>query len=833
MSEINFLKRKLARERQARKQAEQILETKAIELFRANEALQKLNENLETQIQQRTQDLRESEEKYRNVIDQATDIIYSTDEEGYFTFVNPIGSDAFGFSQDEIIGKRYIDFVPEDYKAGLFQYYTRVKEGGVENDYYEFPIKSKSGTLHWIGQNVNRIVRPNGEVYFNAVARDITLRKKTERELEEVRQALIQSEVKYRSVLENMDLGLMEVNTQGEIIRVYDKFCIMTGYSSEELVGKDAIDILIVEEFKDVLRKQDENRLKGKSEVYEVQLKRKDGKHIWVLISGAPFYNANGDVIGSLGIHYDITERKQLEQNLEIQRQKAVKAQQAEQQFLANMSHEIRTPLNAIVGMSHLLKDSELDGKQNEYVEILSDSANLLKGLVSDILDISKIDSGMAEVNESVFDLNKLLRTLLKTFTHRAKEKGLLLNFTLDGLENAIVKSDRQWINQILINLLNNAVKFTHKGEVHLLVRKEEFENNKNIFYFEVSDTGIGISEDEAENIFSSFKQANTRVRKDYGGTGLGLSISSRLVSLLGGELELKSKENIGSRFFFSLNLKDASDDVLQPTSIVDYNMDAGRKMKVLVVEDNLMNQKYILTLLNKWNIQFDIADNGLIAVEKFKLNYYDMIFMDLSMPVMDGYEATGIIRSMDTRDVPIIALTASTFLSKKELALKSGMSDFLAKPFTPDDLSLIIRKHLLHIANNGSNGKSIVESIDVGKLDDSELEVMYGSDHAHALDMFETYRSIIEEELNVLVSFVAHSNLDQSKKQAHKIKPMFSMVGLNTLSITCQDIERYAEANNVEKVKVLCDGLRKSVLESLRLIDDEIIKLTDIVKDI
>ena len=828
MNEIDLLKKRLERERKARKQAEQILESKAIELFRANESLRKLNENLESQINQRTQDLQKSEEKYRNVIDQASDIIYSTDEEGYFTFINPTGSDAFGYTQDEILGRRYIDFVPEEFKAGLFQYYTNIKEGGVDNDYYEFPIKSKSGIIHWIGQNVNRVERPNGVVSFNAVARDITLRKKTERELEEVRQALVHSEVKYRSVLENMDLGLMEVNTKGKIVRVYDKFCIMTGYTSEELLGKDAIETLIAEGYEDLLRTKDQDRLKGQSEVYEVQLKRKDGKHIWVLISGAPFYNTNGDVIGSLGIHYDITERKQLEQNLEIQRQKAVKAQQAEQQFLANMSHEIRTPLNAIVGMSHLLKDSNLDGKQNEYVEILSDSANLLKGLVSDILDISKIDSGMAEENQSSFDLNELVNTLLKTFAHRAEEKGLKLNFKLDGLENALVKSDRQWINQILINLLGNAVKFTHEGEIHLLVRKEQNDKQGNIFYFEVKDTGIGISKEEAGMIFSSFKQANTRVRKDYGGTGLGLSISSRLVSLLGGELELKSEEGKGSSFYFSLHLKDASDDIIQSVSIVDYKLDAGRMMKVLVVEDNLMNQKYILTLLKKWNIQYDIADNGLIAVEKFKLNHYDMIFMDLSMPVMDGYEATRTIRTLDNRGVPIIALTASTFLSKKELALQSGMSDFLAKPFTPDDLSQMIRKHLLHIPKDNIGE---TQGTSIGKLNEAELDLMYGSDHDHALDMFETYRSIVEDEVKVLISLVSKKDMEQSKKQAHKIKPMFSMVGLNALSKTCQEIERSAEGNDIEMVEALSAQVEQSVLDSMLLIDDEIERLRDLIK--
>ncbi len=824
MDELELVKRKLNRELKARKQAEQILETKALELYEANESLRKLNESLEDQINQRTEDLQESESKYRNVVDKATDFIYSTDEEGYFTFINPTGSEVFGYTVDEILGTRYIDFVLEEYQPSLFEYYTKIRDGGAINDYYEFPIKSKDGKIHWLGQNINRVERPNGDFYFNAVARDITLRKNTEKELEKTRYAVQQSEVKYRSVLENMDLGLMEVDNHGVIVRVYDRFCEMSGYAKDELIGTDAIEKLVVEEYKDVLRQQDRNRQEGQSDVYEVELKRKDGKHIWVIISGAPFYNTDGNVIGSLGIHYDISDRKKLEANLEIEKEKAINAQQAEQQFLANMSHEIRTPLNAIIGMSFLLQDSELDEKQKEYIEILSNSAGLLKGLVSDILDISKIDSGMAEMNETTFNLSELAYRLIKTFNNRAEEKGIILKSEINCNEKCIVESDKQWINQILINLLSNATKFTQEGEITLTIKHVSNINSYSTYYFEVSDTGMGMSQAELNTVFTAFKQANTKIQREFGGTGLGLSISSRLVALLGGQLEAESVVNEGSKFYFSLQLKSSTGSNNNPKSISDFKTRIAEGIKLLIVEDNLMNQKYILSLLDKWNIDYDIADNGLQAVEKHKSSTYDLIFMDLSMPVMNGYEATSIIRDFPDEEIPIIALTASTFLSKKELALQSGMTDFLAKPFTPDDLSLMIEKHIGTGPIENSSCKATFSYND--DLDASYLNQVYGDDYGYALDMFETYHGMIDEEISLLLSYVEDEEVQLISKQVHKIKPVFSMVGLSSLTHKCEEIEDIIKQGDSSKIKIECLDLCKNVKSSLSVIVNEIGRL-------
>jgi len=804
VNELEILTRRFERERLARKQAEHILEVKALELYDANKALTRLNENLEQNIRQRTEELQKSEARYRNVIDQATDIIYSTDEEGYFTFINPRGSEAFGYSAAEIIGKRYIEFVPEKHRASLFQYYTELKEAERTDDYYEFPIVSKNGKQHWIGQKVNRVANEDGSYHYNAVARDITLRIQAEKELELARSALTKSEVKYRSVLENMDLGLMEVDLNGLITRVYERFCEMTGYQSAELIGKDAISTLVLPGYEDVLRREDQDRVEGKSNVYEVKIRKKNGEEIWVLISGAPFYNEQGDIIGSLGIHYNITDRKNLESSLAIAKEKAVTAQQAEQQFLANMSHEIRTPLNAIIGMTHLLRDSELDDKQRELVDILTNSADLLKGLVADILDISKINAGMAEINYSVFDLREAVMRLISTFQLRAEEKGIELTVRSDIDTDCWIYSDRQWINQIMINLISNAIKFTHEGHVVVTVSRIAIGQDKYQYSFEVQDSGIGIGEGELENIFTAFRQANSRVRKDFGGTGLGLSIASRLVSLMGGKLRAESTLGEGSKFSFSLVLEKATAAIVEPAWSSKELGTGLSNLSILVVEDNLMNQKYISSLLTKWNVNYRIANNGKEAVELFESTVYELIFMDLSMPVLDGHQATKMIRSTEKgKTVPIIALTASTFLSKKELAFSSGMTDFLAKPFIPEELFMMIRKYT-------SRDKSIVptasERDEAVQLDRASLHKLYNGETEYATEMTETYLDIIDDEVAAIRAATDSGAPEAVRKQLHKVKPMFSMVGLPQITVACEQLEGQLDSQHTLSAAVIQD---------------------------
>ena len=794
MDEISLLKKKLEREKLARKQAESTLEHKALELFKANESLRELNQNLESEIAIRTQSLAISEEQYRTVIEQARDIIYRIDVEGYFLFINKIGIKKFGYTEEEIVGRRYTEFIPKEDLESEFIDYTKVRDSGISSDYHEFRIESKNGDTFWVGQNVNRIVDSNGGIYFTVVARDITQRKATEKALGKAKVELQKSEIKYRSIIENMELGLLEVDTNGIILRVYDIFNKMLGYEGDELVGKDAKKTLLLEKYNDTIDSEDNKRLQGQTGVYEVKLKKKDNSEIWVIISGAPFYDEKGNVIGSIGVHYDITDRKELESQLEIARRKAVKAQQAEKAFLANMSHEIRTPLNAIIGMSHLLMDTRLDEEQTDFIDTLNNSASILKTLISDILDISKIDAGSLEVQNRPFDIRILGEKLVKTFKKQDQNGEVKFIYSCASDIPPSLSSDPQLLNQVLINLLGNAQKFTNSGSVELIISVTSKNNDLATIGFQVKDTGIGISELEANQIFQEFKQANNEIRTKFGGSGLGLSISYQLVKLLGGKLSVSSVQGEGSTFSFELEMKVSNEVPRVENKISLLNKLNTEKNTILVVEDNAMNIKYITSLLKKWKIKHDVALNGKEGYDLFLKNEYDLIFMDLQMPVMDGFEATQLIRSSkkSNSQIPIVALTASTFLSKKRLALKAGMTDFLSKPFTPDQLHEIIDKYLNNTESETISDDDFTFS---DKLDSEYLKQAYGNDAEYALDMFETYLDIIEDDLLLIKDSISTSDLEALSKQLHRIKPTFTMVGISEITKTIEVVEPILES--------------------------------------
>lgn len=820
---MSLLRKKLERERLARKQAENILESKALELYSANESLLKLNKNLEQEIASRTKSLAESEQRYRILVEQATDLIYNIDKDGHFLYVNSIGIERFGYKDGDILGKNFLEFIPAEDSEKEYAYYRAFRESNQLNDYHEFRTKASDGTIFWLGQNVSKVFTENNDFYFTALARDITQRKMAESALTQAQLSLQKSEIKYRSIIQNMELGLLEVDTNGNILRVYDRFNKMLGYEGDELVGKNANSTLLVEGYEKVLKQEDSKRLKGETGVYEVKLLKKDGKEIWVLISGAPFYSVKGDVIGSIGVHYDITDRKELQDQLEIANLKAIKAQQAEKAFLANMSHEIRTPLNAIIGMSHLLLDTKLDSEQKDYLEVLSSSTHILKSLISDILDISKIDAGSLDVQKKAFDLKKLCEKLIAIFKvqNESKDVQYILDFD-ENIASALI-SDRQLINQILLNLLSNATKFTNTGTIKLEIKELQKENDQFVtLQFAVIDTGIGISEEDCRLIFEEFKQANSQIREKYGGTGLGLTISNQLVKILGGKLQVVSSQNIGSTFSFNLKIQISESPLVQIAETRQFIAHNNSEYQILIVDDNAMNVKYISSLLKKWKLEFDICENGKEAFEMSMKKAYDLIFMDLQMPIMDGFEATQLIRSESSlnQNSPIVALTASTFLSKKRLALKAGMSDFLSKPFTPDQLSAVIDRYLTSIPDSSENQEKFSFS---DKIDRNYLQNAYEQDLEYALDMFQTFLDIIDDEMLLIKDTLKHKKQLEIKKSLHRIKPTFKMVGLSPLFNDIESVEKKLSQSESINLSEWFDQFNISLNNRIPLIEQEI----------
>lgn len=364
----------------------------------------------------------------------------------------------------------------------------------------------------------------------------------------------------------------------------------------------------------------------------------------------------------------------------------------AKSEFLATMSHEIRTPMNAIMGMTHLLQKDQPRDDQLEPLNILDFSGKTLLTLIDDVLDFSKIEAGRLEFEKTEFDLERLLATIMETFKVMANNKKVDLKSNIEKDLHNVLLGDPARLTQIINNLLSNALKFTETGYVELSVQKLGESKNEISLQFSVKDTGIGIPEDRVETIFESFTQASGSTKRLYGGTGLGLTISKQLTELQGGTLQLESEFGKGTTFFVDLTF-DKGEKTIVESKADDSAVSEVQKLrgkKVLLAEDNIVNQKVMNRFLERWEINLFIVENGKEAVEMIKKEDFDLVLMDLQMPVMDGYEATTLIRNLSEpskKGIPIIALTAAALKEVKEEVYASGMNDFVTKPFNPSEL--------------------------------------------------------------------------------------------------------------------------------------------------
>ena len=805
-NEIVVLKRRVDRERLARRHAESILEQKALDLYYANKELRVLNENLEFKISERTRALQTSQTRLAALISNLHSGILVEDEYRCIVLANQMFCDIFSLplSPDQLIGMRYTQLA-EKFKDLL-------------EDSEAFDLRVEA----IIGENESvineKLPMRDGRVYERDYVpillegqysghlwqySDVTAEHYAQEDLQ-------RSEEKYRGIIENMELGLVEVDNQGLIIRAYPRFCTMVGYTENELMGKDALKVLIPLQYYAILEQQTADRLKGIGSVYEVEMIKKDGSRIWVLISGAPIFDLDGSIVGSIGIHYDITYQKNLQTELEEARQRAEEAQKAEKQFLANMSHEIRTPLNAIIGMAHLLYDTEPTAEQKEYLSVLKNSAEILRGLISDVLDLSKIRSGNFEIQHNEFDLAGLVTAMVKTFQMCHEDKALEVILNLDpNLQNMVIGDDLM-LNQILINLIGNAEKFTQKGKITVCVHIKSRKKNRINVEFKIEDTGIGIPQEKHDLVFKSFRQVDGDIKRKFGGTGLGLAITKQLVEMQGGAIRLKSQLNKGTTFIFNVFYEETDKKITledRPVSENDRLDVAG--YRVLVVEDNHMNRKYISTLLTKWQVEYQMAHNGLEGVELASHEPFDLILMDIQMPEMDGYEATDAIRTTVSlnQDTPIIALTASAMLSQKDKAFLAGMNDYLSKPFKPSQLFEKLKlfysekqekiKEIPIHTEGGEMGTSAKPFVFNKRLDAGLLTEFYGDDLSYARDMFDIFLTTVMPEYATLKEQVIAQNTTEVGRLAHKLKPTFAMVGLPDLELKMEAIEHSAKKND------------------------------------
>jgi CheY-like chemotaxis protein/nitrogen-specific signal transduction histidine kinase len=386
---------------------------------------------------------------------------------------------------------------------------------------------------------------------------------------------------------------------------------------------------------------------------------------------------------------------KQLKDELEIAKNKAEESTKLKSQFLANMSHEIRTPINGIIGMSQLAINSKDSNKIKDYIQKIDLSAKNLLGIINDILDFSKIEADKLTIEKSKINLHDIIDNVISLISFTIDKKDINLSVKYEKNIHKIFLADSLRISQILINLLSNAVKFTEQGEVKLIVTKIK----TNRYKFQIQDTGIGLTKEQISKLFKSFSQADSSTTKKYGGTGLGLAISKKLVELMNGKIWVESQKDIGSNFIFEIDLEELYEEQnhnLLENENINYfeKMKKLKKAKILLVEDNEINQEIMLASLKESSLDIDIANNGQIAVEKAKQNNYELILMDIQMPIMDGYEATKEIRSLNI-NTPIIALTANIIKEDFEKGKSVGMNEYLLKPIELDKLYSVLLKFI------------------------------------------------------------------------------------------------------------------------------------------
>ena len=552
----------------------------------------------------------------------------------------------------------------------------------------EFRIRRSNGDTREVSSIERAVLDEQGTVNrVIGVNMDVTERHRAEN-------ALRESEAQFRQLADNIR----------EVFFIQTPDPLRTTYMSpayDEIWGRPRLELYdrpaawiesVSAEDRERVARVFAQSMQGLPTEMEFRLMRPDGSVRWIHSRSFPVLDSKGKFIRAVGIAEDITERRRVLEEVRSAKAAAEAANQTKSEFLANMSHELRTPLNGIMGITDLALDTELTSQQREYLGMVRSSADSLLMVINDILDFSKIEAGKLDFESIEFNLRRSMEMTMKALAVRAQEKGLELNCHVRPRVPEVLVGDPGRLRQIVVNLVGNAIKFTERGEVKVEVREESVEPGSTLLHFTVTDSGIGIPQEKQSTIFDPFTQADGSTARRYGGSGLGLTISRRLVDMFGGRLWLESLVGKGATFHFTarLGLAVGSGRVVPSSPACVSSPERKTGLRVLLAEDNLVNQTIVVRLLEKRGHTVRVASDGFEALKIFKQGRCDLLLMDVQMPHMDGFEATAAIREMEKAGgghFPIIAMTAHAMKGDRERCLAAGMDGYISKPFQIDEL--------------------------------------------------------------------------------------------------------------------------------------------------
>lgn len=660
---------------------------------------------------------------------------------------------------------------------------------------------------------------------------DISDRKKIE-------EALKKSEEKYYNLFDQSRDAIYITSERGDFLDFNRATTEIFGYNKEEMKNLNVRDLYInPDQRSDFIR---EIKDKGFVKDFDVELKDKFNNRIHGTVTSSVWKTLDGKILGFQGTIRDFTQKRRAEELIK-EKEFAERSSKMKERFLANMSHEIRTPMNAISGLTRLMSTTSLNNTQKEYLGAIESSTEHLLALINDILDFSKIEAGEMKFDHIPFQPRQLFERLNYTFKFKAKERDIELIFDIDEQIPEVLMGDPVKLNQILINLIGNAVKFTDKGFVKLQAKIIENEGDNIYLELNVKDTGIGIAEDKLENIFKTFEQINENTARIVEGTGLGLAISRQLIELQGGKIEVKSKIGQGSEFIATMPFRKPGSEEDKSKHNLGY-VNKIKKFKplgikhLLLVEDKKLNQMVASETLKSWwgdSIIIDIAENGVIACEKVKNKQYDTILMDIQMPEMNGYDATRCIRQMpdSAAETPIIALTAYATKGEAEKCLDAGMNSYVSKPIDPNELYHRLAEVLnIDVSDSYENEDDdneeeipVFEKIN-DKLDLSFINALTKENRDLKKKLLEIVLEETPEELVMLKSSIENQNWERTRSVAHKMKSSISYLGLKNILEVIKKIELSAkEEEDLKYIPEYMESIESSILENLEELRNEI----------
>ncbi|MBS3954752.1 MAG: CHASE domain-containing protein [Methylomicrobium sp.] len=763
-----------------------------------------------------TASLRKSEDQLRIVMESAQMAIFLADAAGHLTFVNDSALKTLGYERGDLEGKLLTTLLDGREFSRISDYVEATLRG--DKLIANWLLKTKTGQP--ILYELSTQLLPDRRLL--AIGSDITERKQTE-------EALRKASLYAQNLIEASLDPLVTISPEGKITYVNTATENVTGLSRETLIGSDSCNYFT--DPNQARQAYQQAFSEGMVRDYPLAIQHVNGTITHVIYNASVYRDENDDIAGVFAAARDITERKLYEEQLLLARHAAEQANTAKSEFLANMSHEIRTPMNAIIGMSQLALNTPLNPKQHDYLDKILGSSQHLLGILNDILDFSKIEASCLSISLEEFDLDDLFHNMESLFYGRAKEKSLKFILEVDDKVPRHLIGDALRLQQIFVNLISNSVKFTEHGFIRMAVTIESIRTDGTRLKFSIEDSGIGISEEQQQRLFQPFAQADGSITRRFGGTGLGLAISRKLAQMMGGDILCRSVPGKGSTFQlvldFGLTNQTAVIQKSKPSQIIPTTANLKHAAKdlidthVLLVEDNPFNQQVAGEFLRNAGLKVTTAQNGQDALDLMDHNVFDIILMDIQMPVMDGLQATRRIRNEPRyAELPIIAMSAGVTLKEQEQCQQVGMTGFIAKPIDPLEMIEKLAKVLVPLPPTSipktidavsGTGLTRQEALKLPGFDDNRLHLLeiMREDREKVLDsilQFIDDFSGIEQELD---EWLIANDYRTACNRLHALKGVAANLGANQVAARAEALEKalIQGLNGKEEFKLLCEA--------------------------